>query len=83
MPRLHESLASKQNEIKSYFITKYNGNGILDMDELADCCKHVGLKFNQQEVITIWRKLDKKGKGKVAFKKLIGLISEETFASQR
>lgn len=83
LPRLHESLASKQNEIKSYFITKYNGNGILDMDELADCCKHVGLKFNQQEVITIWRKLDKKGKGKVAFKKLIGLISEETFASQR
>ena len=81
--RLHEILASKHSEFKSYFTTKYDGSGMLDQEGLAKCCKSIGLKLNEQELITIWRKLDKKGKGKVAFTKLLKLTSEDAFGSQR
>ncbi|KAL7554032.1 hypothetical protein ACHAWF_017896 [Thalassiosira exigua] len=81
--RLHEILTSKQNEIKSYFITNYNGTGIIDQAGLAQCCKSLGVELNTQELMTIWRKLDKKGKGKVAFTKLLKLASEDAFGSQR
>ncbi|KAL7543587.1 hypothetical protein ACHAXR_012880 [Thalassiosira sp. AJA248-18] len=82
--RLHEILTSNYNELKSYFITHYKGTGILDQDGLAECCKSLGLDMNAQELLTIWRKLDKKGKGgKVAFTKLLKLASEDAFGSQR
>lgn len=80
--RLQDILASKHNEIKSYFIANYEGNGILDEDGLAQCCKSIGLGMNKQELMTIWRKLDKKGKGKVAFTKLLQLATEDLFGSQ-
>ena len=80
--RLHDIIASKHNEIKAYFITNYEGTGILDQDGLAQCCKSLGLQLNTQELLTIWRKLDKKGKGKVAFTKLLQLATEDIFGSQ-
>jgi hypothetical protein len=84
LPRLQEMLASKQDQIKTYFVSSnYDGNGILDMEGLTACCNEVGLKLNKQEMITVWRKLDKKGKGKAAFKKLIAFASEETFGGTR
>jgi hypothetical protein len=83
LPRLQEMLSARQEQIKSYFLTNYDGNGILDIEGLTECCNSVGLRLNKQEVITIWRKLDKKGKGKVAFKKLLALASEEAFCSAR
>ena len=84
LPRLQEELSTKQDQIKTYFLSSdYDGNGILDMEGLTACCNDIGLAFNEQEIITIWRKLDKKGKGKVAFKKLIALSSEEPFGSGR
>jgi len=73
--RLHAILMSKHQEIKSYFISNYEGNGIFDQEGLAECCKSLRLKFNTQELLTIWRKLDKKGKGKVAFTKLLKVAS--------
>ena len=77
--RLHKILTSKQNEIKSYFITakNYDGNGILDQEGLAKCFKTLGIELNAQELITIWRKMDKKGKDKVPFSKLIKLCQED------
>jgi hypothetical protein len=81
--RLQVILASKQNEIKSYFITYYEGMGMMDQDGLAKCCKSLGLEFNTQELLTIWRKLDKKGKGNVAFTKFLKLASEDLFGSQK
>ena len=81
--RLQNVLASKHDKIKTYFVTNYDGNGALDMEGLAKCCSSIGLEFNKQEIITIWRKLDKKGKGKVAFKKLLNLASEDAFGSQK
>ena len=81
--RLHEMLASKQDQIRSYFIAHYDGNGLLDADGLAKCCESIGLNLNKQEMLTVWRKLDKKGKGIVAFKKLLTLVSEDAFGAQR
>ncbi len=80
--RLREIIASKHNEIKAYFITNYEGTGILDQDGLAQCCQALGLQLNTQELLTIWRKLDKKGKGKVAFTKLLHLATEDLIGSQ-
>mmetsp|Transcript_38036 Transcript_38036/g.68510 ORF Transcript_38036/g.68510 Transcript_38036/m.68510 type:complete len:663 (+) Transcript_38036:60-2048(+) len=81
--RLHEIVTSNHNEIKSYFITNYEGTGILDQEGLAKCWKSLGIQMNTQELLTIWRKLDKKGKGKVAFTKLLKLAAEDAFGSQR
>ena len=78
--RLHDILTTKQNEIKSYFVTKNDNVPSINQEGLAKCCKSLGLEFNAQELLTIWRKLDKKGKGKVAFTKLIKLASEDAFA---
>eukprot|EP00804_Cyclotella_cryptica_P025317 CCRYP_012420-RA/>CCRYP_012420-RA protein AED:0.06 eAED:0.10 QI:4762/0.8/0.66/1/0.6/0.33/6/1549/641 len=83
LPRLQEILYTKQDQIRAYFVTHYDGNGLLDIERLTDCCNDVGLKLNKQEIITIWRKMDKKGKGEVAFKKLLALASEEAFCSAR
>jgi hypothetical protein len=84
LPRLQGMLASKQDQIKTYFLSSnYDGNGILDIEGFTACCNEVGLKLNKQETITVWRKLDKKGKGKAAFKKLIAFASEETFGGVR
>jgi hypothetical protein len=53
------------------------------MEGFTACCNDVGLKLNKQETITVWRKLDKNGKWKAAFKKLIAFASEETFGGTR
>jgi len=81
--RLHEPLASKIEDIKKYFIANYDGNGELDLEGLAKCCDSIGLEFNKQELITVWRQTDRKGKGRIAFKKLLNLASEEGFSTQR
>ena len=77
--RLYEILTPKQNEIKSYFVSNYEGNGMINRDGLAECFKSLGIELNTQELITVWRKLDKKGKGKVAFTKLIKLVTDNNF----
>ena len=73
--RLKDIITSNHDEIKSYFMTNYDGSGIIDQDELAKCFKLLGFEMNSQELTTVWRKLDKKGKGKVAFTKLLKLAS--------
>jgi hypothetical protein len=35
--------------------------------------EYCGLKLRKQQLICVWRKLDKKGKGKVSFSKLVRL----------
>ncbi|KAL9185270.1 hypothetical protein ACHAXT_003047 [Thalassiosira profunda] len=78
--RLHELLASKQSEFKAYFVSNYEGTGVLDQEGLEECLKALGIKLNAQELITVWRKLDKKGKGTVAFTKLLKLLSDASIA---
>jgi Ca2+-binding EF-hand superfamily protein len=80
--RLYEILSSKQNEIKTYFVTHHEGTGMLNQDGLEKCLKSLGLKLNSQELLTIWRKLDKKGNGTnatVSFTKLIKLASDDSY----
>lgn len=83
LSRLQEILSTKQDQIRAYFVTNYDGNGILDVEGLTECCNNVGLKFNKQEIITIWKKMDKKGNGKVPFKKFLALAAEDAFCSAR
>ncbi|KAL3809887.1 hypothetical protein ACHAXA_010496 [Cyclostephanos tholiformis] len=80
--RLQDILSSKTDEIKNYCVTNDLGTGTLDQDGLAKCCQSLGLELNRQELLTIWRKLDKKCKGKVAFTKLLKLASEDQWGSE-
>eukprot|EP00816_Leptocylindrus_hargravesii_P009460 CAMPEP_0196822484 /NCGR_PEP_ID=MMETSP1362-20130617/83644_1 /TAXON_ID=163516 /ORGANISM="Leptocylindrus danicus, Strain CCMP1856" /LENGTH=623 /DNA_ID=CAMNT_0042202049 /DNA_START=1028 /DNA_END=2899 /DNA_ORIENTATION=+ len=74
--RLHSQLMEKLEDIKHYFVASYTGDGMLDIDEFECCCKMINLRFNKQELITLWRKIDRKGKGRVTFTKLIKLASD-------
>jgi hypothetical protein len=74
--RLQRMLSQKIVDIKKYFVADYRGDGTIGMGEMAACCRSVGMILNEQEVITLWRKVDKKGKGKVSFTKLIKLSSD-------
>lgn len=75
--RLREILTSKKQEIKAYFVAAdYDGNGVLDQERLAKCCNKIGMKFNKQEINTIWRRLNPKGKESVVFTKLIKMAEE-------
>ena len=76
--RLYEILSSKQNEIKTYFVTHHEA-GMLNQDGLEKCLKSLGLKLNSQELLTIWRKIDKKGNGTVSCTKLIKLASDDSY----
>ena len=75
-PRLHALLMNKVDDVKHYFIADYAGDGMISMNEFDCCCKKINFILNQQELITLWRKIDRKGKGKVTFTKVIKLASD-------
>ena len=75
-PRLHTQLMDKVDDIKHYFVANYTGDGMITIDEFSTCCKEIRLPLNEQELITLWRKIDRKGKGKVTFTKVIKLASD-------
>jgi len=71
---VHEKMTKKKAEICKYFATDYAGQSKIDMSQLVSCCERVGLDLNKQQILTLWRKLDKKRKDKVSFTKLINLL---------
>ena len=68
---IHDILMKRKDDICKYFAIDYTGNGIIDLVELSKSLEEVGLNLNKQQVLTFWRKLDKKGKGKLSFTKVI------------
>jgi len=76
--RLHCLFSSQKDEINKYFVSKYKGDGTVDMDQFEMCCITVGLKLNKQEIITLWRKIDRKEKGKVSFTKVVKFAEERS-----
>ncbi len=78
--RLQRILSSKQNMIKAYFISHYDGNGMLDLEGLEKCCSAIGLAINHAELNTIWRRLKRhNSSSSVPFNKLLKFSAEETF----
>jgi len=77
--RLHEQLARAVDSIKQYFVARYSGDGLIDMSDFSACCDNVGLYLNKQEVLTLWRKLDKKNKGRISFTKVLKLAADDPF----
>ena len=75
--QIYESLKEKKDAFAKYFATEYDIKGKLDIDHLKEACEKVGLVFNCQQIMTFWRKLDKKGKHKISFTKIIKLLSNE------
>eukprot|EP00563_Minutocellus_polymorphus_P005346 CAMPEP_0181045132 /NCGR_PEP_ID=MMETSP1070-20121207/13641_1 /TAXON_ID=265543 /ORGANISM="Minutocellus polymorphus, Strain NH13" /LENGTH=666 /DNA_ID=CAMNT_0023123633 /DNA_START=312 /DNA_END=2312 /DNA_ORIENTATION=- len=70
--RLQKLLAPRQGAIRNYFVANYcNGDGKLDSKAMEECLLSVGLRWNKQEIITLWRSLDKRKRGKVSFTKLL------------
>ncbi|GMI32057.1 hypothetical protein TrRE_jg13361 [Triparma retinervis] len=77
---LHKLLREYRGMIKGYFVKESsNGNDRqLDFAGLRACMVDVGLgKLKKQELITIWRKLDRKGKGKVSWMKLVKVAEDK------
>jgi hypothetical protein len=72
--KVNKLLSSKKEEICKYFATTYEGNGKINQEQLAACCENVGLNLNKQQILTFWRKVDKKKKEKISFTKVIQLL---------
>jgi hypothetical protein len=68
---IHKILLKKKDEICRYFAVDYRGDGNINSGQLSTSLEEVGLKLNKQQILTFWRKLDKKGKGKVSFTRVI------------
>ena len=76
---LQRTLSENKDAIKAYFLKESsNGNDKpIDFASLKTCLTAVGLgRFKKQELITIWRKLDRKGKGKVSWMKLVRVAED-------
>lgn len=81
--RLHQLMLRKKHDFKLYFVSDYRGDGTINMDEFTTCCEKVGLILNTQEVITLWRKINKRNKERVSFTKVVKLASEQNCLSFR
>jgi len=75
--RLHGLLTGRKDKIETYFVSKYKGDGTIDMGDFEVCCNEVGLNLNKHETLTLWRKLDRKGKGRISFTKVIKMASDD------
>lgn len=78
--RLQRILSSKQDMIRAYFVSHYDGNGMLDLEGLRQLCSAIGIVINHAELITIWRRLKRNNTSdSVPFNKLLKFSAEETF----
>jgi len=71
--RIQEAMGESADLVRQYFVkdTSLHHIAFADMEKcLNEYCK---LKLRKQQLVTVWRKLDKKGKGKVTFTKLVRL----------
>ena len=78
---IHKVLLTKKEEICKYFALDYQGDGNIDLSTLPTSIQAVGLKLNKQQMLTLWRKLDKKGRGKVSFTRVIKLLENPVDAT--
>lgn len=74
---VREKLEPKKDEIIKYFAADYRGPSKIDLMALTEVFKTVGLDLKTQEVMTLWRKIDKKKKNKVSFTKLVNLLEND------
>ena len=75
---LQSIIASKQDAIKSYFLSRYDGNGLLDLEGLATLCNSVGIALNHAQLVTIFRRISKRNSdAAVPFRKLLKFATEE------
>lgn len=76
---LHVSISEKASNIRQYFVKHSFTDDKIDMNDLEVMGKNVGLKLNKQQLLTLWRKLDRKGRGKVSINKVVKMASEDLF----
>ncbi len=68
---INKILLDEKDALSKYFAVDYKGDGYVDLSQLAKALQAIGLKLNKQQILTFWRKIDKKGKGRVSFTKII------------
>jgi len=73
---VRERIEMKKADICKYFATEYTGDNKIVLDDLTTCFENIGLLLNKQELLTMFRKIDKKRKGTVSFTKLIKLLEK-------
>lgn len=75
--KIHEKMVEYKGAISKYFATEYQGDNKITMVDLSTCCQKIGLELNKQQILTVWRKIDKKRKNKVSFTKIISLLESD------
>mmetsp|Transcript_18470 Transcript_18470/g.21249 ORF Transcript_18470/g.21249 Transcript_18470/m.21249 type:complete len:685 (+) Transcript_18470:124-2178(+) len=75
--RVQPYLQKNASKIKNYFVATYRGDGTVDIDGFTSCCLTIGLQLNEQELLTLWRKIDERVKGKVSFAKIIRIAEQD------
>ena len=78
---LHASISEKASDIRQYFVKHSFTDDKVDMNDFEVMSKSVGLKLNKQQLLTLWRKLDKKGRGKVSLTKVVKMASDDLFSA--
>ncbi|GMI34724.1 hypothetical protein TeGR_g8694 [Tetraparma gracilis] len=71
--KIHPMLREHAELIRQFFLKEARSD-FIDFVTMEKCLnEYCGLKLRKQQLICVWRKLDKKGKGKVSFSKLVRL----------
>eukprot|EP00557_Chaetoceros_sp_GSL56_P008992 CAMPEP_0176489832 /NCGR_PEP_ID=MMETSP0200_2-20121128/7522_1 /TAXON_ID=947934 /ORGANISM="Chaetoceros sp., Strain GSL56" /LENGTH=657 /DNA_ID=CAMNT_0017887047 /DNA_START=230 /DNA_END=2200 /DNA_ORIENTATION=+ len=63
---IRPKVVSKKDDMCRYFVTEYGNGHKIQLEDLVKSCERVPLELNKQEVLTMWRKIDKKRKGAVS-----------------
>jgi hypothetical protein len=74
-------LQSNAEGIRQFFLKSFEGDHITFADLESCLNNYCGMKLRKQQLITIWRVLDKKNRGNVMFSKLIKLAENGTLSN--
>ena len=74
---IYPRLQKKKAAVAGYFVHKNQANHHhLDIDDVRECFKACHIHLNKQEMITVFRKMDKRGKKTVSSNRIIKLCTE-------
>lgn len=76
--KIKNILQPHEADIRKYFIAEHLASGKIDLSEMEKCFKWVGLELNKQQLLSLWRKLNKKNKEKISFTKIVKMFVDDS-----
>jgi hypothetical protein len=75
---IRAKIGSKKDDVCRFFVTEFSGSHKITLEDLTESFRRTEIELNKQEILTMWRKIDKKRKGVVSFTKVVRLLESET-----